>query len=500
MEACGSADRPTRLPMQAEPRDGEALCSWLIRLGNRIGMTPLDTTRRAFGIDSSRRPEWWRRPSSAELAALANKSDSALKRVRAMTLLGWAETRCDERHERFCAPGFWCQRTRPAALRPLAMCGLCLAADNEPYIRTEWMIGWTAVCAKHRAILVGRCPSCGAALSLPGLSMRREVRIGRCDRCDRMLDRSRVEPALDAVCDTQDRLLALKRAGSGDLPGLGPIAWETFVGLADLVLSALWRPRARHARERLFTRVVRDSGLDPEERLQIDWPSNYGAMLILAWLLAGWPQRMTEATDLLRAPRLDELIALVTDVGGEPDVRLAAMLADVIPDRPSPEEEWRRWLESLPETAEMLRQRARWELRYGVSKKLSMLADLRDGMDPATVADRAGLRVVTVERWLDIGLEYGLAALTAEQMRISRLTDDQRHAITTWLDSVSRMSKGPNAWCAEHAQQEIAVRFGVLLSAAAVLHLLRETPRLRFDRGIRGHRSSSSRFKEPVHV
>lgn len=484
--------------MHVEPRDGEALCSWLSRLGNRIGLTPLDTARRGFGIDSLRRSEWWRRPSSFELAALANKSDLGLKRVQAMTLLGWKETRCDERHERFCAPGFWRQRTRPTGLRPLAICGLCLAADSEPFIRTEWMIGWTAVCTKHRAVLVSRCPGCGAALLLPGLSSRRKVRIGQCKRCDRILDQSCFDPALDAVCDAQERLLALKRDGFGNLPGLGPVAWETFVGLVDLVLSALWRPRACHVRERLFACVVRDSGLNPEKRLLIDWPSNYGTMLILAWLFAAWPRRMAKAMDLLRAPGLDELIALVTEVGGTPDVRLAAMLAGVIPDRRSREDEWRHWLKNLPETADALRQRAYREFRYEVSKKLSALADLRDGMDLARVADRASLRVVTIERWLDIGLEYGLTALTSERMRISHLSEDQRYAITAWLNSARRLGKGPNAWCAEHAQQEIAGQFGMLLSASAVLHLLRDTSRFRPDEGSSNHRSSS-RFTERVH-
>ena len=484
--------------MHVEPGDGEALCSWLTRLGDRIDLTPLDTARRAFGIDSRCRPEWWRRPSSSELAALANKSGIGLKRIQAMTLLGWEETRCDERHERFCAPGFWRQRTRPIRLRPLAMCGRCLAADNEPFIRTEWMIGWTAVCAEHRATLVSRCPSCGAALSLPGLSLRRKVKIGQCSRCYRILGQSRVDSALDAVCDAQERLLALKHDGFGNLPGLGPIAWETFVALTDLILSALWRPHARHVRERLFARVVRDSGLNPEERLLIDWPSNYGTILILAWLFAGWPGRMTETMDLLRAPGLDELIALVTEIGGEPDVRLAVMLAGVIPNRRSPEDERHCWLESLSETAETLRQRAYRELRYEVSKKLSALADLRDGMDPATVADRARLRVVTIERWLDIGLEYGLTALTSERMRISQLSEDQRHAITAWLNAARRVNKGPNAWCTEHAQQEIAGQFGILLSASAVLHLLRDTPQAGLGDGP-SNRRPSSRFKERVH-
>ncbi len=470
-----------------------------MRLSNRLALTPPDTAACVFALDTHRRADWWRRPGACELAVIANKTGLAVERVRGMTLAGWAEARNDERHQRFGAPGFLRQRARPKALQPLAMCGQCLASDDSSFVRTEWMIGWIAVCMKHRVVLTTHCPSCGAALTLPGLNTRRCVIIGRCGRCDRALDGSNAEPAPDAICQLQARLLAVKRDGAGNLPGIGCIAWATLVGLVDLVLTALWRPRARHARERLFARVVRDSGLDPEERLRLDWPSNYGTMLILAWLLADWPGRMTEAMGLLRAPGLGELIRLVTEMGGAPDNRLETILADVILERPAIEEEWRRWLESLPETGDMLRQRSRRELRHGVSERLRALADFRDGMDAATVAAQAGLRVVTVERWLDIGLEYGLEALTAEQMRISALTQKQRRAITTWLASVSRRSKGPNAWRAEQAQQEIAVRFGVVISVSAVVHLFQDSLRLRLDGALR-RTSSGSRFKEPVHA
>jgi transposase len=485
--------------MHVEPKQGEALCSWLARLSNRLALTPPDTAACVFALDNYRRPNWWRRPGACELAAIANKTGLTIERLRGMTLAGWAEARNDERHQRFGAPGFLRQRAQPKALQPLAICGQCMASDDEPFIRTEWMIGWTVVCMKHRAVLNAHCPSCGAVLTLPGINTRRRVIVGRCGRCDRPLDGSHAEPAPDAICQLQAQLLAVKRDGTGNLPGIGRIAWATLVGLVDLVLAALWRPRARHARERLFARVVRDSGLDPEERLRIDWPSNYGTMLILGWLFAGWAERMTEAMDLLRAPALGELIRLVTEIGGAPDCQLGTILVDVILDRPAIEEEWRRWLESLPETGDTLRQRNRRELRHGVSERLRALADLRDGMDAATVAAKAGLRIVTVERWLDIGLEYGLEALTAEQMRISALTQKQRHAITTWLASISRRSKGPNAWRAEQAQQEIAVRFGVLISVSAVLHLFQDALRLRFDGALR-RPSSGSRFKERVHV
>ena len=247
-------------------------------------------------------------------------------------------------------------------------------------------------------------------------------------------------------------------------------------GLVDLVLSALWRSRATYARERLFRRIVIDNGLDPEQRLQIDWPSNYGTLLVLAWLLAEWPSRMTEAMKLLRAPSLTNLVDLVSEIGGELDGQLVKMLVSTVPDRPPIEVEWRRWLDSLPETADMLRERSRREFRQGASERLRALADLRGGMDVATVARRAKLRTVTIERWLETGIEYGLDALIAEQVRLTFLNPDERTEISDWLESVPRFSKGPNAWCAEHAQHEIAARFGILLTPSAVRSLNRRNP------------------------
>jgi hypothetical protein len=168
----------------------------------------------------------------------------------------------------------------------------------------------------------------------------------------------------------------LKHDGAGSLPGIGWVTWTTLVALVDLVLSALWRSRARYARERLFRRIVIDNGLDPEQRLQIDWPSNYGTLLVLAWLFAEWPGRMTETMELLRAPPLAELVGLVSKVGSEPDGQLVQMLVGIIPDRPPIEVEWRRWLDSLRETADELRERSRRELRQGASERLKALAEI----------------------------------------------------------------------------------------------------------------------------
>ena len=475
VEPCGPVRRAPVLPVHVEPNDGEALYSWLVRLGHRLGLRPIDAALQAFGIESWHRPEWWRRPSSAEIAIMARRTGLSTERIEALTLTAWAHDRSDERHERFGARGFQRQRARSATVRPTPQCSACLSCDETPFIRLEWTIGWVAVCRKHLTHLTANCPACGAVLSLPGLSLRRPVVIGRCSRCERQINGSHASRALPVVSDIQAHLLRLKHDGAGLLPGIGWVTWATMVGLVDLVLSALWRSRARHARERLFRHVVIDNGLDPEQRLQIDWPSNYGTLLVLAWLLAEWPGRMTEAMKLLRAPSLAELVDLVSKVGGAPDGQLVKLLTRSVPDQPPIEVEWRRWLDSLPETADMLQERSWREFRQGASERLRALADLRAGMDVATVARRSRLRTTTIERWLETGIEYGLDALIGEQMRLSVLDPDQRMAISDWLESVSRFSKGPNAWCAEHAQHEIAIRFSILLTPSAVHSLYRRS-------------------------
>ncbi|MGK4455632.1 helix-turn-helix domain-containing protein, partial [Klebsiella pneumoniae] len=89
-----------------------------------------------------------------------------------------------------------------------------------------------------------------------------------------------------------------------------------------------------------------------------------------------------------------------------------------------------KWLADLPFTAEMLREREKCELRQDASRRLQWFADLRAGMDVTAAAERARISPLTIERWLEAGIEYGLDAILAEQTRINFLPADQRHAIT----------------------------------------------------------------------
>jgi hypothetical protein len=52
--------------------------------------------------------------------------------------------------------------------------------------------------------------------------------------------------------------------------------------------------------------------LRPDARFTIDWKSNYGALVLMAWMIADWPVRLRRALELLAAPRVDDLLGRFT--------------------------------------------------------------------------------------------------------------------------------------------------------------------------------------------
>lgn len=50
------------------------------------------------------------------------------------------------------------------------------------------------------------------------------------------------------------------------------------------------------------------------DRLRIEWPSNDGALLTLAWLPADWPARLGQMLEGLHAPGVEDLLDRLPDV------------------------------------------------------------------------------------------------------------------------------------------------------------------------------------------
>lgn len=91
------------------------------------------------------------------------------------------------------------------------------------------------------------------------------------------------------------------------LQELGALEWPLAMALFDALLDMTWLQAVPRTRHPLFARI--------KEELQLTQgvgEENYDGLLILAWLLASWPQNMRVAVECLEitSPRLCERLAL----------------------------------------------------------------------------------------------------------------------------------------------------------------------------------------------
>lgn len=459
------------LPVHAVPADDEALASWLRRLATMAGLSAFAFTRKAFGICSSARPEWWRRPPPGHREILMERGGLTPEQLAAMTLEGWSIARNDERDERFSAGAVQYPKRRFKAGRSLPVCGRCLAEDAKPYLRRDWLIGWIAVCPRHRTVLTRTCPGCERKLISRGLGERDLIDLQRCPKCETLLTGAEAQPAIDAAIELQTAMLALKRRGAGTIKGLGLIDWKAFTVILDLVLKVIWSEAKVNVREELFALILADLALDPDRRLRIDWRRNYGVLVVMAWMLADWPDRLLQTLALLNAPRIEDIVAELNDVDDATRKRVLDVVGSANDHRPKPES-WKVWLADLVAEGTDFRALADEDTSWVRRDRLIAVALLSEGRTIAEAA--AAVRVSTnmIERWLEIGMAYGLPAVTAKALRICDITPDQKAEIAAWLREADRTHSGPTGWTREHARSEITARFGLLITTNAAYHFL----------------------------
>lgn len=155
----------------------------------------------------------------------------------------------------------------------------------------------------------------------------------------------------------QEKLLAIKAAGTGALPEMGALAWETVIATIDLVLGVVWVKGANRSREQLFEEVARGLEFDPQARLNIDWATNYGMTTLLAWLFGEWPRSLQKLWAIMAAPSIESAVGSIAPVATEPLQHLRRLCTSVTPEticRQSVID----WLMDLPETGDDLRRHA----------------------------------------------------------------------------------------------------------------------------------------------
>jgi transposase len=459
------------LPVYTAPIAGEALLSWLVRLAAMAGQSPLAFARQAFGIDSVRQPEWWRRPTADQRSKLLAISGLAPEQLDEMTLERWSTARNDENDGRFSPIRVIHPKMRERAARTLFACGACLAEDETPYLRCEWLIGWQAVCARHRTVLMRDCPHCRWKLSSQWLRDKQPVDLHRCKRCGGQLAGANGPPAIECAIDLQAAMLNVKRCGSGEMPGLGVIQWGTFTVIIDLVLRQVWADADDHAREKLLVELVRDLSLVPDARFTIDWKGNYGSLVLMAWMIADWPVRLRRALELLAAPPIDNLLGQVHDLSMASRIRARTQMRNVL-DYRARTLDWRLWLRGLVEGGTDFRGLERAEKVWQRKDRFTALALLSEGKSIEEAAIAARVSTNMIRRWLEVGMAYGVEAVLEKPLRICDLTPVQVDEIAAWLATTERTTGGPLAWSREQARSEIMARFGLRITTNTAYQLL----------------------------
>jgi len=461
-----SADATVPLPLYVAPTEGEALRSWVARLGAALGLSPNALGRDAFGVDGRSDPEWWRRPDADTLIRIARRTGIDPARLEAMTLIGWSYTGDDEQADRFAARR-WRKPTpkRTRGLR-LDVCIRCVADDPRSCVQLIWMLGWAGVCPRHRTVLTSKCPACATLLRAETPKADKPVDLLACRRCGARLAADEVQTACVAALTLQDALIVGKRSGTTQLPGIGALDWRTTVALADVLLGMVWADGSDERRRRLFARIGTELDLAGRDRAAVVWTGNYGGLVILAWLLEDLAHRLPAAIGTLCAPRLDRLLGRVPNLDEATSDHLRTILASAAAKPREGYRAWRPRLDGLRESAADLRARAARDRYKHRRQRLTAFAAMKDGTSVPSAAAIVGVAPKTLYRWLHRGATAGLDAALERPTGRPALSAYQAETLAQWIVS-DRLHQTRRAIRA-HA----AALFGVALNADAASKLL----------------------------
>lgn len=491
---------PSRFPLYVEPITDESLLSWLMRLALRLRISRYTLVSYGLGAEAhAPDSRWWCRPDPMFLELVSRKTGVGCEKLHSLTFQRWSpEVRDDEVPERFSAQRF----IMPAPKRPLpcrvAVCPQCCKEDAQPYVRLTWTLGWVAICPRHTAILVRRCPACRAKLGFATFAAKVSSMPDRCTRCGLDLAAMSGQHADERALQLQEVLLSGKRSGVVQLPALGAMDWSSVVAAVDVLLGMIWIGTAPMARARLYARVVRDFGLGPQTGLG-DWTDRYGALLLLAWLLDRWPRNLRAAYNFLATTHLPGLINRA--FSADPDTRtvLKEIFRSATPHRPI-QTRWKRWLDELPLNAQQLRERALWE-RYDYRRiRLCVLAQLREGHSVKTVAAAANLQPSTIYCWLRCATQHGLEAALERIRGRQQLTSAQAAELAHWIANSSQPRQpGFRVLGSRQVLEEARCRFGIEITVAMARRLLRmHCLHRRSRKRLRRLRGASTGISAPV--
>jgi hypothetical protein len=290
------------LPFRLAPLPGEALPSWLGRIGQRYDLDRVDLLASAFGPRAPRALAYggWAQPPAELTRTIASRTSVTDCAVRATTFASWAGLA--PTRERMRIPAF--ADTLVHVGDTTAICPRCLASNATPYVRKLWTLTFVAVCPMHRTVLIVACRRCKQRPSIMDtLDSRR-----RCRWCDTSFDEG--PPAHPLAAHWQARLLSALYRGWIAPAHIGPLPWPLLIN-AVREIGVIWHVAGGVDRARLAAMIGASVGA-------VVTPVNLGrikvlgalerhdALLTVGWLLENWPMRMimtAEQIGLTRARR-----------------------------------------------------------------------------------------------------------------------------------------------------------------------------------------------------
>ncbi|WP_081527258.1 TniQ family protein [Chromobacterium violaceum] len=293
------------LPMHPQPRPGEILSSWLVRLAFANGFMLHTFYDKLLGY---RTPIWSRDidrdPPLALLTLLARHTGHSVAELQPLTLLSYQGQLFE-----WPATGHWSwvrpvgvyhrQRKRPG----MQFCPLCLARPPEAYYRLPWRLALYVVCEHHQCVMEECCPACHTPIAFHrhGIGRRKTIddqALRLCSRCH--FDLASMNPVFCAWPDPPSwqrlrHLIAAIEHSTWDCGLLTPpCSLPFFIGVRALI-GVLSGRNGRQLRQHLGNALgVEIPWHTPGQHDEFEYQSPTERLILLlavAWLLEDWPAR-----------------------------------------------------------------------------------------------------------------------------------------------------------------------------------------------------------------
>lgn len=298
------------LPIHPQPKKGEILSSWMVRLSleNRFHLHTFYSK-----ILGYKNQIWTRdidRSASRELIELLSRcSGCSTHRLESMTLrnydgLLYENVRTNGISNWVIPLGIYHRLHH----RGMQCCPLCL--KDYPYYRLSWRISLFTLCERHKCFLIDECPRCKARIEFHRLGIGKENAVSAadlsfCSKC--RFDLSKTSPefpqiVVEQILPEYAKLLKSVAANTWacelNLPASYPLAF--FEGLSQM-LSLVNRRSAVALRRNLNENLNLELPLVKGASLEFEFlgiHERYKLLTAALWMMHDWPYRLIQILKL----------------------------------------------------------------------------------------------------------------------------------------------------------------------------------------------------------